>query len=222
MSAGWPRAPCAPPGPSRGQDRGEQRSWGAAVPGLGGCCAWDPVAEDGAAVVPLGVWDAARSPAPALLRIQMNHSAQALPGGPGQAGGSVGAAPPQLHHCRPREEQGVLNQGMGDIERCRLHLKVHTSQRSGEATLHLWVFSSHWILPALHLSHTHFLQAPSGAISPGELEAQWPPSRRQPPSGSGQALLLLPPQPSPLHGPLPHVAHYNSSCSGLDLKSLPY
>lgn len=116
MSASWPRAPCAPPGPSQGQNRGEQRSWGAAVPGLGRCCAWDPVAEGRAKVVPPGVWDAARPPAPALLRIQMSHSAQALPGGPGQAGGSVGAAPPQPPHCRPREEQGVLTQGMEDRE----------------------------------------------------------------------------------------------------------
>lgn len=138
MSASWPRAPCAPPGPSRGQNRGEQRSWGAAVPGLGRCCAWDPVAEGRAKVVPPGVWDAARPPAPALLRIQMSHSAQALPGGPGQAGGSVGAAPPQPPHCRPR----VCSLRVWRIERCHLDLRVHISQWSGEAP-----FDSGLLLP---------------------------------------------------------------------------
>lgn len=51
----WPGAPRAPPRPSCGQGGGEQRSWGAVAPGLGGCCASDPFAEGGAEAVPPGV-----------------------------------------------------------------------------------------------------------------------------------------------------------------------
>lgn len=170
VSAGWPRAPCAPPGPSRGQDRGEQRSWGAAVLGLGGCCAWDPIAEDGAEVVPPGVWGAAWPPAPALLRIQMSHLAQALPGGPGQAGSSVGAAPLQPPHCRLRGSR-VCSLRVWGTERCCLHLRVHTSQWSGEATLYLWSSpptgsSQHSIFPILIFSKPQAGQFPQASWRP--------------------------------------------------------
>lgn len=64
-----------------------------------------------------------------------------------------------------------------------------------------------------HSSELDILQAQVQTGSPGKPGAFL---------GSLALLLLLPPQPSSLPGPLPHVAHYNSSCSGLDLKSLPY
>lgn len=134
--------------------------------GMGGCCASDPFAEGGAEAMP------ATSPTPAPLRLYMNNPAQALPGGPGQAGSSNSAGPAQPAHCRPREEQEYARLGRG-MERGRAGDVICTGPWSGRPS-----FTSRFLLQLDPLCTESlpqpFSPGPKQAGSPGELEAQWP------------------------------------------------
>lgn len=214
-----------PGDPPEARAGGEQRSQEAAAPGLDGCCAWipDPVTEGRAEAVPQGVKDPACPPC--------TNPTQALPGGPGGwvAEGGMPATPLQAEG-----EAGVHSLRVGGMERegemqSAPEGGLHQSAGRGGHPLLPMAYPPphcHRILPCPFLAgglavvsqpHTgRFPRQAGGPVAP--LLA----TRRLPRRCLALLLLRLPQQPSPLPGPLPHVAHYNSSCSGLDLKSLPY
>ena len=146
ISIGWARAPCDLP---EARAAGEQRSRVVAAPDLGGCLgSWIP--DPGSCRRRWGRSGPTRclghgpAHAPASLGLQMSHCAQALPGGPGWAGGSGGSSATPANPPQAQGGAGARSLRVQKVEKGGRMLSapegVRTSQRSGEATLHLLSF----------------------------------------------------------------------------------
>lgn len=170
--------------------------------------------------------------ASALLRLQMSLQVRLCQEAQGRQAAQVGTAPPRPPTSGPGRSKGGLSEGTRDGEnkggekgrggavctgqhqvRPRPYpcFRLQLDPPLAIPQLGVQLLSAGVYL--FHSSELDILQAQVQTGSPGKPGAFL---------GSLALLLLLPPQPSSLPGPLPHVAHYNSSCSGLDLKSLPY